>query len=47
MEKIGFISSGTMGKPMAMNLIKAGYTLNVYNRTKEKTKELVEMGATA
>ncbi len=46
-HKIGFIGTGIMGKPMAMNLIKAGYTLNVYNRTKEKTKELVEMGATA
>ena len=44
--KIAFIGTGTMGKPMTMNLIKAGYTLNVYNRTKEKTKELVEMGAT-
>lgn len=44
--KVGFVGTGIMGKPMAMNLMKAGYTVNVYNRTKEKTKELVEKGAT-
>lgn len=42
---IGFIGLGIMGKPMAKNLIRAGYSLNVYNRTKSKAQELVEMGA--
>ena len=43
--KIGFIGLGIMGKPMARNLIKAGYKLVVYNRTKEKEKELIDLGA--
>lgn len=43
--RIGLIGTGIMGKPMGMNLVKAGYALNVYNRTKEKTKELVDAGA--
>ena len=33
---IGFIGLGIMGKPMAMNLIKAGFSLTVYNRTAAK-----------
>jgi len=46
MEKtIGFIGLGIMGRPMARNLIKAGYPLVVYNRTREKARELVEAGA--
>jgi 3-hydroxyisobutyrate dehydrogenase-like beta-hydroxyacid dehydrogenase len=43
--KIGYIGLGAMGKPMAKNLIRAGFSLTVYNRTVEKTKELREMGA--
>ncbi len=43
--KIGYIGLGAMGKPMAKNLIRAGLSLTVYNRTVEKTKELREMGA--
>ncbi|MCH5585633.1 NAD(P)-dependent oxidoreductase [Shimazuella sp. AN120528] len=43
---IGFIGTGVMGKSMAAHLIQAGYSLLVYNRTKEKTDELVQMGAT-
>lgn len=38
--KIGFIGLGIMGSRMAANLAKAGYTLNIYNRTQSKTKEL-------
>ncbi len=34
--KIGFIGLGLMGKPMATNLIKAGYSLTVWNRTFQK-----------
>lgn len=39
-EKIGFIGLGNMGLPMAKNLIKAGYQLQVYNRTAAKADEL-------
>lgn len=35
-----------MGVPMAMNLLKAGYTVAAYNRTREKTVSLAEAGAT-
>jgi 3-hydroxyisobutyrate dehydrogenase len=43
---IGFIGLGVMGKSMASNLLKAGFNLVVYTRTKEKAADLVEMGAT-
>ncbi|MBW2065270.1 MAG: NAD(P)-dependent oxidoreductase [Deltaproteobacteria bacterium] len=43
--KIGWIGLGKMGIPMSTNLIKAGFPVTVYNRTKEKTKELVDQGA--
>ena len=35
--RIGYIGLGTMGGAMAENLIRAGYSLNVYNRTVSKT----------
>ena len=38
--KIGWIGLGKMGVPMSKNLLKAGYPVTVYNRTKEKTKEV-------
>ena len=44
-EKIGFIGLGIMGEPMAKNLIKAGFDLIVYNRTKSKTASLKQLGA--
>ncbi len=44
-QTIGFIGLGIMGKPMARNLIEAGYPLVVYNRTTSKAAELVELGA--
>ena len=47
MKKIGFIGLGIMGKPMAMNLLKAGYSLTVYDIVPEKIKELVAAGAKA
>lgn len=47
MEKIGFIGLGIMGRGMAINLVKAGYPVTVYNRTKLKVEELVSMGATS
>ncbi len=45
MKKIGFIGLGIMGKPMSMNLIKAGYTLTVYDIRPEPVKEVVAAGA--
>lgn len=45
--KIGFIGLGIMGKPMALNLIKADYSLWVYARRREAMQPLLEMGATA
>jgi 3-hydroxyisobutyrate dehydrogenase-like beta-hydroxyacid dehydrogenase len=39
-NKIGFIGLGNMGTPMAQNLIKAGFHLQVYNRTFEKAEAL-------
>ncbi|HAE85426.1 MAG TPA: 2-hydroxy-3-oxopropionate reductase [Anaerolineaceae bacterium] len=49
MEKIrlGYIGLGKMGKPMAINLLRAGYPLIVYNRSQGKVQELVSMGAKA
>jgi 2-hydroxy-3-oxopropionate reductase len=40
-EKVGFVGLGIMGKPMARNLMEAGYDLVVYNRSREKVDELV------
>lgn len=45
--KIGFIGLGIMGKPMAANLIKAGYNLYVYNRSNGPVTELAALGAAA
>lgn len=45
--KIGFIGLGIMGKPMCMNLLKAGYNLVVLNRSKAAVDEVVAAGATA
>ncbi|MBP3041561.1 NAD(P)-dependent oxidoreductase [Bacillaceae bacterium Marseille-Q3522] len=42
---IGWIGLGNMGNPMAANLLKAGYPVEVYNRTKAKALPLVENGA--
>lgn len=44
-KKIGFIGLGIMGKPMAKNLIKAGYKLVVYDVNKDAVKEVVDVGA--
>lgn len=44
-RKIGLIGLGLMGRPMGMNLLKAGHTLTVWNRTPERAKELVAVGA--
>jgi 2-hydroxy-3-oxopropionate reductase len=45
-ERIGFIGLGIMGKPMARNLVKAGFELVVHNRSRGAVEELVgESGA--
>ena len=43
--KLGFIGLGLMGKPMALNLLKAGYPLVVHNRSQEVVAALVKEGA--
>ncbi len=43
--RIGFIGLGLMGKPMAVNLVKAGLPVTVHNRSQSKVDELVSMGA--
>jgi 3-hydroxyisobutyrate dehydrogenase-like beta-hydroxyacid dehydrogenase len=43
--KVAFIGAGNMGAPMALNLIRAGHELSVYNRTREKLAPLAEAGA--
>jgi 2-hydroxy-3-oxopropionate reductase len=47
MERIGFIGLGIMGKPMARNLINAGYPVVIHNRSQGAVKELAREGATA
>lgn len=44
---VGFIGLGIMGKPMACNIIRAGYPLVVHNRSRQSVKELEEKGAEA
>jgi 3-hydroxyisobutyrate dehydrogenase-like beta-hydroxyacid dehydrogenase len=44
--RIAFIGLGNMGLPMASNLLKAGHSLVVWNRTPEKAAALVKAGAT-
>jgi 3-hydroxyisobutyrate dehydrogenase-like beta-hydroxyacid dehydrogenase len=45
--RIGFIGLGQMGVGMAMNLLKAGHDVTVYNRTPAKAQALVSQGARA
>ena len=46
MQVIGFIGLGIMGRPMARNLLKAGYSLVVHSRSRGPVDELVAAGAT-
>lgn len=45
MKKIGFIGVGIMGKSMVRNLMKAGYELHIYGRTKSKVEDVIGEGA--
>ncbi|CVK21378.1 NAD(P)-dependent oxidoreductase [Sporomusa sphaeroides] len=42
---VGFVGIGVMGKSMAGHLLKAGYPVRVYNRTKAKAEDLLKQGA--
>ncbi len=46
-DTIGFIGLGIMGKPMADNLLKAGFSVVVHNRHQEVTDELMAAGASS
>jgi len=46
-ERIGFVGLGIMGKPMAINISKAGLPLTVFDRHSENVDDLVANGATA
>lgn len=45
MKKIGFIGVGIMGKSMVRNLMKAGFELHIYARTKSKVEDVIAEGA--
>lgn len=45
-QRIGWIGLGAMGSRMARNLIKAGFEVAVWNRTREKAEALAREGAT-
>ncbi len=47
MTRIGWIGTGLMGSRMAPHVLKAGYALTVWNRTADKSKELISLGATS
>ena len=44
-QKIGFIGVGVMGASIVKHLLKDGYEVNIYNRTKSKADEVVSLGA--
>ncbi|KAG6581848.1 Glyoxylate/succinic semialdehyde reductase 2, chloroplastic, partial [Cucurbita argyrosperma subsp. sororia] len=43
--RVGFLGLGIMGSPMAENLVKSGYDVTVWNRTKSKCDPLINLGA--
>lgn len=44
-QSVGFIGLGIMGQPMALNLVKSGFKVSVFNRTRGKTEPLEKAGA--
>jgi len=46
-ERVGFVGLGIMGRPMARNLLKAGYAVTVHNRSKGPVEELAAEGGVA
>jgi 3-hydroxyisobutyrate dehydrogenase-like beta-hydroxyacid dehydrogenase len=45
MQKVGFVGIGLMGQQMTRRLLMAGFPVTVWNRTKEKTKDILTAGA--
>ncbi|MEW9700329.1 NAD(P)-dependent oxidoreductase [Paenibacillus sp. SI8] len=45
MKRIGWIGIGAMGEPMVDNLLKAGFEVTIYNRTRKKAEDLLARGA--
>src|SRR5215471_13874846 len=43
-QKIGWIGAGRMGLPMAERLLRAGYDLSIWNRTRAKAEPLAKLG---
>lgn len=43
--RVGFAGLGIMGRPMAANILKAGFPLSVYNRTRSRCDALIQQGA--
>lgn len=43
---VAVLGTGTMGGPIARNLVRTGFSVRVWNRTREKAEPLAEMGAT-
>lgn len=46
MDTIGWIGTGVMGRSMALHVLKGGYSLSVFNRTRDKAHDLCQEGAT-
>ena len=44
-NKIGFIGTGIMGNPMCVHLLNCNYELYIFNRSKDKAQNLLELGA--
>lgn len=44
-KNIGWIGTGVMGSSMCMHIVKAGFNVFVYNRTREKASGLINKGA--
>ena len=44
-DKIGLIGTGILGNAVGLHLLESGFSLTVYNRTKEKTKQIESKGA--
>jgi 3-hydroxyisobutyrate dehydrogenase len=44
-RRVGFVGLGIMGRPMARNLLKAGFDLTVHSRTRARVEELCQAGA--
>ncbi|KAL8134965.1 hypothetical protein AgCh_009833 [Apium graveolens] len=43
--RVGWIGTGVMGRSMCTHLLKAGYTLTIFNRTQSKARPLLDLGA--